>query len=138
MKNRMRELARDYFVKHGYSPDTICSLLPEKVSRKTIYNWKNEDNWDELRKRAIKKSIDLEERIYDLLDTALNNAIASPTPKNTLALARVYGLYKSIDVVRKEIDKEETKEEKPKRLSETTLALLEQRLGLEVSDDESE
>lgn len=136
--SRTRELARDYYVKHGFSVDTIIKLLPKKVSRKTLYNWLNEENWNELRRRHLNKSIEIEEKIFGILEKVSDLAQVEPTPKNMLSLARAFGLYKSLDIVRKAIDKDDPEDDKPKGLSDKTVKLIEERLGVKLEEDEDD
>lgn len=131
-----RELARDYYIKNGFSIDTIIELLPHKVSRKTLYNWMNEENWEEARRRHLKKSIEIEERIYDILQTAMLKAQENPSPKNLLSLTRAFGLFKSMDAVRKEVDGSSREEEIRKGLSDKTVRLIEEKLGVSLDDEE--
>lgn len=134
----IRSLARDYYVKEGFSVDTIVRLLPKKVTRKTIYNWKNEENWEELRKRYLKRSDNIQERIYGILDQSLINAEESPSPKNLLAAARAFGLYSGLGKSRSEIDGTEKEDDKPKGLSERTVQLIEQELGVKLGEDDED
>ncbi len=134
----VRITARDFYVKEGYSVDTIVRLLPAKVTRKTIYNWKAEENWDELRKRHLKRSDNIQERIYDILDKTLDVSEENPSPKNLLAAMRAFGLYKSLGVTRSEIDNTEKDENKPKGISERTKKLIEEKLGVSLDEDEDD
>lgn len=134
----VRILARDYYVKEGYSVDTIVRLLPSKVTRKTVYNWKNEENWDELRKRHLKRSDNIQERIYDILDKTLEVSEETPSPKNLLAAMRAFGLYKSLGVTRSEIDNTEKDGNKPKGISDRTKKLIEEKLGVKLDEDEDD
>ena len=133
----IRILARDYYVKEGYSVDTIVRLLPAKVTRKTVYNWKAEENWDELRKRHLKRSDNIQERIYSILDKTLELAEENPSPKNMLAALRSFGLYKSLGTTRSEIDNTE-EENKPRGISERTKKLIEEKLGVSLDEDEED
>ena len=134
----VRSLARDYYVKEGYSVDTIIRLLPKTVSRKTVYNWKTEENWDELRKRHLKRSDNIQERIYSILDKTFDVAEENPSPKNLLAAARAFGLYNGLGKSRAEIDGTNKEDDKPKGISERTKKLIEDKLGVILDEDEDD
>ncbi len=51
----LKEKAEEMFIINGFSMDTICTMLPE-VSRKTLYNWRNVENWESKRRERVEKT----------------------------------------------------------------------------------
>lgn len=59
----LREKCKRLFAVIG-SISELQEYLPVQVNRKTLGNWKNEDNWDEARKEFMDKGIEIQEFIY--------------------------------------------------------------------------
>jgi hypothetical protein len=65
MKDEQREQARNLYFQGGLSKTDIGKLL--NVSRRTIYQWSVEGNWDNLKKSAQHMPVILAEKCYYLI-----------------------------------------------------------------------
>lgn len=129
MKLDHYEEAKEYFVEHGYSIPTIVKLMKSKVSRKTIYNWANENNWEDLRRKKITRKESLEEDLWDLTQKAISEAKVNPDARTLFAVAKMVGVLKTLQGVK--LSDEEEIENKPKNITKQTLETIEKEiLGL--------
>jgi hypothetical protein len=95
MKNAaIYEEAKRLYVIEGFSIDAIVELLKEKVSRKTLYNWKTANNWDEQRIDYQKEDEDLQKEIREIARIAIKEAKANPTPHNIYAVVKALSALK--------------------------------------------
>ncbi len=82
--------AERLYVREGLSPDTIIGILGKNVSRKTVFNWKKDHDWEGKRKARIEqfKSLykELDEGLEQLVRDRLRECKANPTSKNLGAL----------------------------------------------------
>src|SRR4051812_22737992 len=65
MKNEQRREAQDLYLQSGLTKTQIAEKL--NVSRRTIYQWSLEDNWDKLRTSARNMPSMLAEKCYYLI-----------------------------------------------------------------------
>lgn len=130
MKNAaLYEEAKRLYVVEGFSVDAIVELLKKEVSRKTIYNWKTANNWDDQRKVYQKENEDLQNEIRDIAKIAIKEAKANPTPHNIYAVMKALSALKLMQGI-KEID--DDAENKSKNISEETIKFVQREiLGLE-------
>ncbi len=95
MKNAaLYEEAKRLYVIEGFSVDAIVELLKDKVSRKTLYNWKTANNWDDQRKAYQKEDEDLQKEIREIARIAIKEAKANPTPNNIYAVVKALSALK--------------------------------------------
>ncbi|MEP0860577.1 MAG: hypothetical protein HRF52_03965 [Ignavibacterium sp.] len=95
MKNAaLYEEAKRLYVIEGFSIDAIVELLKDKVSRKTLYNWKTANNWDDQRKAYQKEDEDLQKEIREIARIAIKEAKANPTPHNIYAVVKALSALK--------------------------------------------
>lgn len=126
MKDLLREQAKDLYVNSGFGIDTILNVLENSPSRKTLYNWKNEDNWDELRRNQFKRNEDIKEDLYELTLQAINEARTNPSPRNLFAVAKMVGVLKTLQTIKLDDDEESAEEKnKPKAISPDTIKMIE-------------
>jgi transposase len=128
MKNRLREEARELFVEQGFSVDTIQKVLEGNVSRKTIYNWKKEDGWEDDRRWHLKKTENLKDDIYELARMAVQEAKTNFNARTLFAVAKIFGVLKQLQSVT--LPGEETGDKKPKGITEDTISEIEKLLGV--------
>jgi hypothetical protein len=128
MKSQLREEARELFVEHGFSIESIRNVLKSSVSRKTLYNWKKEDGWDEKRKWHLKKTESLKDDIYELTRQAVEQAKADPSARTLFAVAKMVGVLKQLQTVK--LPNEEKEDNKPKGITEETINEIEKLLGI--------
>jgi hypothetical protein len=135
----VRNLARDYYVKYGFSVDTIVRLLPSKVNRKTVYNWRAVENWDKLREEFVDRGKLIEDQAYEILRTALNKLEADINPKTSLSALRTYTLHEKIissPLVQARMTPD--KKDEHKGISDRTKKLIEEKLGVKIDEDEDD
>lgn len=87
------------YVQNGIALDTIEDMLSGNVTRRTLHNWKTEGRWDEKRKRYIEEQQDLGDMVLEIAKTVAQNALADPSPKNLLSLARALNALKEKDAL---------------------------------------
>jgi DNA-binding transcriptional MocR family regulator len=128
----VREKAKELFVANGFSMDTILTMLDGEVSRKTLYNWRKEDCWDEQRKDRAAKTKNRRERLETLLDQAINQAEVNITPGGLFAIGKLITALKSANFIDFTDEKENKIDDGPKEISqETILKIRRDVLGLE-------
>lgn len=95
MKNAaLYEEAKRLYVTEGFSIDAIVELLQDKVARKTLYNWKTANNWDEQRKAYQQENENLQKEIKEIARIAIKEAKANPTPHNIYAVVKALSALK--------------------------------------------
>jgi len=94
MKQNLRNEARDYFVNHNFGIETILKIFGKDVSRKTLYNWRKEDDWDGQRKAIASENEILSADLLDLTRTVVAEAKANPTSKHIAAVAKMVGVLR--------------------------------------------
>lgn len=128
MKNAaLYEEAKRLYVIEGFSIDAIVELMKNKIARKTLYNWKTANNWDEQRKSYQQENEDLQKEIRDIARIAIKEAKANPTPHNIYAVVKALSalkLMQGIDVT------DDEGEEKVKAASPETIKFVEELLGM--------
>ncbi|KAF0145101.1 MAG: hypothetical protein FD156_1212 [Nitrospirae bacterium] len=123
--------AKRLFVREGFSIDAILGMLDKKVSRKTLFNWKVDGQWEAKRKEYLEQTKEIKTQLKDLVDLTLKNATANPTPKNILALLRSIQAYESYGGIRPSFEgtadekggKDNFSPENLKKVSETIQAI---------------
>lgn len=123
----LREKAKEMFVVNGFSMDTIQTMLPE-VARKTLYNWRKEDNWEELRRSQVKSSANRRQRIEALIDRALDELEVVLDPKLIFALGKLGAELKRMNTY--QFTEEREAKQDTKEISDDTWDKIEQKLGL--------
>ena len=73
--------ARRKYVEEGIGLDALVGILENKVSRKTLYNWKVDGEWDEKRKAFLAANKDLTARLKRLALDRLSDVEKNPTAK---------------------------------------------------------
>ncbi|MCK9420225.1 MAG: hypothetical protein M0R70_12685 [Nitrospirae bacterium] len=74
--------ARRNYVEEGLGLDSIVGLFEGKVSRKTLYNWKEQFEWDAKRKAFLDHNVDRKTQVIELENQLFNEVKANPTSKN--------------------------------------------------------
>lgn len=125
----LRLKAEEYFVINGFSMETIETLMPE-VSRKTLYNWKRDDNWIEKRRARVDKTKNRRERLEAQIDRALDELELNFEPKLIFSIGKLVAALKSSSTFEFTEDKNQKADNKKKGLSEETLKEIEEKLGV--------
>jgi len=93
------EQAKELFVLKGLALDTIVGILNGKVSRKTLYNWKIDGQWEDKRKEYLENSQSLYEGILEIAHICKDRCKLDPTPKNLLSLSRAISILNDKDAL---------------------------------------
>lgn len=126
MKNAaIYEEAKRLYVIEGFSVDAIVELLKDKVARKTLYNWKTSNNWDEQRKTYQQENDDLQKEIKVIARIAIKEAKANPTPHNIYAVVKALSALKLMQGIQVA---EESGEEKIKGVSKDTVEFIQREI----------
>ncbi|MEJ5352446.1 MAG: hypothetical protein WHS65_12730 [Melioribacteraceae bacterium] len=118
------EEAKRLYVIEGFSLDAIVELLQNKVSRKTLYNWKVKNNWDKQRENYIKENEDLQREIKEIARMAIKEAKANPTPHNIYAVVKALSALKLMQGIQVAEDGEPDK----KQISKETIEFVQKEL----------
>ncbi|MCZ7608897.1 MAG: DUF1804 family protein [Ignavibacterium sp.] len=84
----LKEKAKEMFVLNGFSMDTICTMLPG-VSRKTLYNWRDKENWEAQRRERVVKASNRRERLEEIVDRLLDELNVTLDPKLIFSLGKI-------------------------------------------------
>ncbi|HOV99275.1 MAG TPA: hypothetical protein PK595_06865 [Bacteroidota bacterium] len=121
------EEAKRMYVNDGLSLDVIVKLLKDNVSRKTLYNWKMENNWDKQREEYLHHTASLQNELMEIARTTVKNAKENPTPHNIYAMLKALGALKLIN----ELPGNDSTENLPKNIKPETIEAIEKEiLGL--------
>ena len=120
--------AERLYVREGFSLDTIVGMLGKKVSRKTLFNWKKDHEWEVKRKTYIEETKDLRDEIREIAKLTIKEAKERPTPKNLLAMMRAIAALKNYDGIK--LLEDETTPRERKELTADAVKEIEQKLGL--------
>ncbi|WP_337871612.1 hypothetical protein [Ignavibacterium sp.] len=124
------EEAKRLYVIEGFSVDAIVELLKNKVSRKTLYNWKTANNWDAQRKAYQQENEDLQNEIKQIARIAIKEAKANPTPHNIYAVVKALSALKLMQGI-KAVDDAELQNDGAKSISKETFEFVQKEiLGL--------
>lgn len=128
----IREKARYMFVEQGLSMQTIIKCLEGEVSRKTLYNWRKEDNWEEERKSKVEKTDNLRIRLENLLQKAITDAETNFNASSVFAIGKLVAAIKSLSAVSLSDESELDDETGPKDITKETIDKIRKEvLGLE-------
>lgn len=120
------EEAKRLYVIEGFSLDAIVELLKNQVSRKTLYNWRTQHNWDDQRRQYVATNEDLQREVIEITRQAIKEAKANPTPHNIYAVAKALSALKLLQGI--DTEDSDTSPEKPKGLSRETAELIQREI----------
>ncbi len=126
----LKEKAKEMFVINGFSMDTILTMMNGEVSRKTLYNWRKQEDWGSQRRARAEKTKSRRERLEALLDRTLDELEIKMDPKLIFSLGKVVAALKSSSTFQFTEEKKEDDEAKTQDISEETWNKIEERLGL--------
>lgn len=127
------EEARRRYVEEGLSLDAIVGMLGKNVSRKTLYNWKEQFEWDAKRQAFLAQNKDRRTQVIALEKQLFNEVKAMPTSKNIkrwlllLAAVEKYGADNSPKI---KDDSPERREQIKKELPPEALDYIKSLYGL--------
>ncbi|GJQ50792.1 MAG: hypothetical protein HKUEN01_31780 [Candidatus Kuenenia stuttgartiensis] len=90
----LKEKAKEMFVLNGFSMDTIGTMLPG-VSRKTLYNWRDKENWEAQRRERVVKASNRRERLEEIVDRLLDELNVTLDPKLIFSLGKIIAAIKA-------------------------------------------
>jgi transposase len=76
----LQEAERRY-VQEGMGLDAIVGILGKNVSRKTLYNWKEQYDWDGRRRAFLEQTKDLRSQLYEYAMQRFQEARTNPSIK---------------------------------------------------------
>ena len=123
------EQAKELYVNKGLSLDTIVGILDKKVSRKTLYNWKMQGEWDKKREEYLKSAQSLYEGILEIAILCKDRAKLDPSPMRLLALSRALAMLTEKDALAVIEDKSSAKV--PGDGKEDTVKMVRELLGVD-------
>ena len=122
------EEAKRMYIHDNFSLDAIVPLLKNQVSRKTLYNWKEEGKWDEEKKKLQEEGLSLEKEWLEVIKVLIKDAKVNPSPGAIFAVNKAMMTLKMIQSGLK-LDGTETPE-KPDGISDETMEKIKDLLGL--------
>jgi len=125
----LREKAKEMFVTNGFSMDTIQTMLPE-ISRKTLYNWRETEKWEDQRRSRVERTKSRRERIEALIDRLLDEAGVKVDPKLIFSIGKLVTALKSTNTFEFTEEKKVESDKKEQGISDDTWNKIEERLGL--------
>lgn len=126
----LRIKAEEMFVLNGFSMESILTMLGDDVdvSRKTLYNWRQKDNWEEKRLVRVKRTTGRRERLEQALDEAINEYMVTKDPKLLFGIGKATAALKSMNTFQFTEEKKGTEDEIKKGYSPENLEKLEKEL----------
>ncbi len=126
----VEEKAEELYVIKGFSMDTILSMLDGQISRKTLYNIRKKNNWEDKRRDRIIRTQNRRERLEAALDRLLDEFETKPDPKLIFSIGKLVGALKSSSTFEFTEEKKEKEENKNSTgISDKTIARLEELMG---------
>lgn len=103
-------------------------MRQSKVARKTLYNWKTANQWDQQRKDYQQQNEDMQIEIRDIARAAIKEAKVNPTPHNIYAVVKALSALKLMQGI--EVEDSPGKDEVKKVSEETFKFIQKELLGL--------
>lgn len=107
------EDAQRLYVREGLSLDAIVGVLGKAVSRKTLFNWKKEGEWEDKRRKWLDQNKDIQDQLKNLVMLTLQNAENKPSQHNLGALLRAIQIFESYGGIKPQIENAPTEASKP-------------------------
>jgi hypothetical protein len=79
------------YIYDGYSLSQLEEYFKGKVSARTLWNWKDQGQWDLKREKHERNQTDVRGMVVQLAKIALRNAIDDPDPQNIYAAMAAVG-----------------------------------------------
>ncbi|GJQ32464.1 MAG: hypothetical protein HBSAPP04_13030 [Ignavibacteriaceae bacterium] len=126
----------ELYVKKGLSLDTIFRILPDgAVSRKTLFNWRDDGKWDEARRAYFNRASSFEDALWGLAENYAKAAEEKPDPQLAYAIgslmSAIVANQKIAQVKKSEaLANEESQVKKPESISPETIEKIQELLGV--------
>lgn len=91
INERIKKKCLNLYLKR-YSIDEIIKLVPS-VSKKTIYNWKQKDKWDDIKKANLTSDEKIESGLSELVMKLINTANQKPDKQSLANLDSALLIY---------------------------------------------
>ncbi len=124
----LKEKAKDMFVINGFSMDTIEKVLDGDVSRKTLYNWRKQEDWESLRRQRVVRTAGRRERLEAALDRALDELETVFDPKLVFSIGKLVAALKSSNTFEFTEERKDKEDNKVKGFSEENLREIEKKI----------
>ncbi len=124
----LKEKAKNMFVINGFSMDTIETMMDGEVSRKTLYNWRKQDNWENLRRQRAIRTEGRRERLEAALDRALDELETVFDPKLVFSIGKLVAALKSSSTFEFTEEKKDKEDNKKQGFSEENLREIEKKI----------
>ena len=124
----LKEKAKDMFVINGFSMDTIEKVLDGDVSRKTLYNWRKQEDWETLRRQRAVRTAGRRERLEAALDRALDELETVFDSKLVFSIGKLVAALKSSSTFEFTEEKKDKEDNKIKGFSEENLREIEKKI----------
>lgn len=92
------EEAERLAVNDGLSLPAICEVLEGKVSRRTLYHWAEQGNWNGKRRKKMESSAELTDELETIARLAIAEYKANPTPGRMFAAVKAVSTLKQLEV----------------------------------------
>jgi hypothetical protein len=125
----LREKAKDMFVVNGFSMDTIQTMLPE-ISRKTLYNWRETEKWEEQRRSRVKSTTDIRHEIEAGLKEAVIEWRLTKNPSMMFSIGKAIEALRKMSTFNLPEEKQKEQDKISDTISDDTWAIIEERFGL--------
>ena len=73
--------AEKLYVQDGFNLDQIASIMKDGVSRKTLFTWKKDFNWDDKRKNQQTSRYNIQDNALEMLRIATTKFFELPSDK---------------------------------------------------------
>jgi hypothetical protein len=124
----LKEKAKELFVTNGFSMNTILEMLNGEVARKTLYNWRKEENWEDERRQRAVRTQNRRERLEAALDRALDELEIKLDPKLIFAVGKLVAALKSSSTFEFTEEKKDKEDNKKKGLTPEALQEIESKI----------
>jgi len=126
----LRDEARRLYVNDGLTLEAIFEILKGKISKRTLYLWKEQDEWDKKRTENVRHNENIKDGIIKIVKLCLKRAEEDPNPHNIYALAKAIAALREADAV-KIFENKESPSEKTKLTDEELKKIQKEILGID-------
>lgn len=122
LQTRFYDRAERLYVEDGLSPRAVSLRLQEEhgddaPSRRTIYNWAEDGDWDRARRKFHDAGADIQEGLVDAIRMAIKEAISNPgrdtfsALRNAMKSAEMFQEMRAMDEAMQDLEEQEAQED---------------------------
>lgn len=126
----IKATAKEMYVVNGLSMKSIETILAGKVTKKTLYNWKDSGEWDKERTAKIDRRANIRERMEALLERAITECETNFNSNNMFAVGKAAEAVKKAVGMTFSDEKNERLESLKKGFSPENLEKIEQEMSI--------